>query len=61
MDIFRTDDFIIRRFKLFMKSQPNGKMMRPASTWAVSLMRYGTGTIKWNMEEVQSIGRLEKS
>ena len=46
-----------------MKSQLNGKnMIKAANTWAVSLMRYATGTIKWNVEEVQEIDRsLEKA
>ena len=39
-----------------MKSQLNGKnKIKAANTWAVSLMRYGAGTIKWNMEELQDI------
>ena len=28
-----------------------------ANTWAVSFMRYGAGTIKWNKEELQEIDR----
>ena len=40
-----------------MKSQLNGKnKIRAANTWAVSLMRYGAGTVKWNIkEELQEI------
>ena len=38
-DIFRTE--YLRRFKLVMKSQLNGKnKIKAANTWAVSLMRY---------------------
>ena len=34
---------ILRRFKLVMKSQLNGKNeIKAANTWAVSLMRYGS-------------------
>ena len=45
--ILRTE--YLRRFKLVMKSQLNGKnKIKAANTWAVSLMRYGAGTIKWN-------------
>ena len=43
-DIFRAE--YLRRFKLVMKSQLNGKnKIRAANTWAVSLMRYGAGTV----------------
>ena len=46
-DIFRTE--YLRRLKLVMKSQLNGKNeIKAANTWAVSLTRYGAGTIKWN-------------
>ena len=54
-EIFRTE---------YMKSQLNGKnKIKAANTWAVSLMRYGAGTIKWNKEELQDIDKknLEKS
>ena len=55
-DIFRTE--YLRRFKLVMKSQLNGKnKIKAANTWAESLMRYGAGTIKWNKEELQGIDR----
>ena len=38
-DIFRTE--YLRRFKLVMKSQLNGKnKIKAANTWVVSLMRY---------------------
>ena len=46
-DIFRAE--YLRRFKLVMKSQLNGKnKIRAANAWAVSLMRYGAETVKWN-------------
>ena len=49
---------MIRRFKLVMKSQLNGKnKIKAANTWAESLMRYGAGTIKWNKEELQGVDR----
>ena len=51
-DIFRTE--YLRRFKLVMKSHLNGKnKIKAANTWAVSLMGYGAGTIKWNKGELQ--------
>ena len=44
-----------------MKSQLNGKnKIRAANTWAVSLMRYGAGTVKWNKEELQEIDRKSR-
>ena len=57
---------MIRRFKLVVKSQLNGTNKikaanSKANTWAVSLMRYGAGTIKWNKEELQGIDRKSKS
>ena len=58
-DVFRAEYF--RRFKLVMKSQLNGKnKIRAANTWAVSLMRYGAGTVKWNKEELQEIDRKSR-
>ena len=44
-----------------MKSQLSGKnKVKAANTWAVSLMRYGAGTIKWNKEELQKIDRKSR-
>ena len=55
-DIFRTE--YLRRFKLVMKSQLNGKnKIKAANNWAVSLTRYRARTIKWNKEELQEIDR----
>ena len=57
--IFQTE--YLRRFKLAMKPHLNGKnKIKAANTWAVSLMRYGAGTIKWNKEELQEIDRKSK-
>ena len=58
-EIFRTE--YLRRFKLVMKSQLNGKnKIKAVNTWAVSLMRYGAGTINWNKEELQEIDRKSR-
>ena len=39
-----------------MKSQLNGKnKIKAANTWAVSIMRYGAGTMKWNKMELKEI------
>ena len=41
-----------------MKSQLNGKnKIKAANIWAVSLLRYGAGTIKWNKEKLQEIDK----
>lgn len=34
--------------------------IKAANTWAVSLMRYGARTIKWNKEELQEIDRKSR-
>ena len=34
--------------------------IKAANTWAVSLMRYGAGTIKWNKGELQEIDRKSR-
>ena len=58
-DIFRTE--YLRSFKLVMKSHLNGKnKIKAANTWAVSLIRYGAGTIKWNKKELREIDRKSK-
>ena len=35
-------------------------LLSAANTWAVSLMKYGAGTIKWNKEELQDIDRKSR-
>ena len=58
-DIFRTE--YLRCFKLVIKSHLNGKnKIKASNTWAVSLIRYGAGTIKWNKEELQEINRKSR-
>ena len=60
-DIFRDVRSYLRRFKLVMKSQFNGKnKIRAANTWVVSLLRYGAGKIKWNKEELRKIDRKSR-
>ena len=55
-DIFRAE--YLRRSKLVIKSQLNGKnKISATNTWAVSLVRYRAGIIKTNREELQEIGR----
>ena len=46
----------LRRAKLVMRSKLHGRnKIKATNTWAVSLMRYGAGIIKWNNEELQAI------
>ena len=41
-----------------MKSRLNGRNKIIAiNTWAVSLMRYGAGIVKWTKSELDKIGR----
>ena len=44
-----------------MKSQLSGKnKIKVANTWAVSLMRYGAETFKWNKDELQERDRKSR-
>ena len=48
----------LRRTKLIMKSRLNGRNKIIAiNTWAVSLMRYGAGIVKWTKSEPDEIDR----
>ena len=48
----------LRRAKLVMRSKLHGRnKIKATNTWAVSLMRYGAGIIKWSKEELQAINR----
>ena len=41
-----------------MKSKLNGRnKILAANTWAVSLMRYGAGILRWTKNELQEIDR----
>ena len=58
-DIFRTEN--LGWFKLVMKSHLNGmNKIKAAKTWAVSLKRYESRTIKWNKGEFQEIDRKSR-
>ena len=55
-ELFRKE--YLRRVKLITKSKLNGRnKIMAASTWAVSLIRYGAGILKWNKNELQEIDR----
>ena len=47
-----------RRLKLVLKSKLNGKnKINAINTWAVSVLRYGAGIIRWTKEELKSLDR----
>ena len=48
----------LRRTKAIMKSRLHGRnKIMAMNTWAVSLMRYGAGIIKWNVAELDEMDR----
>ena len=55
-DKFRNEYF--RRAKLILKSKTNGRnKIMALNTWAVSILRYGAGILKWNKNELQKMDR----
>ena len=52
----------LRRTKLIMKSRPNGRnKIKAINTWAVSLMRYGAGIVKWTKSKLDEIDRKTRN
>ena len=50
-----------RRLRLVLKSKLNGRnKIMAINTWAVSVMRYGGGILKWNVAELQKIDRTTR-
>ena len=48
----------LRRLRLIVRSKLNGKnKIMAVNTWAVSAMRYGTGILKWDIDELKSLDR----
>ena len=48
----------IRRLRMILRSKLNGRnKIMAANTWAVSLIRYGAGILKWNTDELKSFDR----
>ena len=46
------------RFRLILRSKLNGRnKIIAVNTWAVSVMRYRAGILKWNTDELKSIDR----
>ena len=55
-DKFRNEYF--RRPKLILKSKLNGRnKIMARNTWAVSILRYGAGILKWNKNKLQEMDR----
>ena len=59
-ELFRKE--YLQRFNLIMKLELNGRNnLLAANTWAVSLMRYGAGILRWTkMSFKRSIEKQEK-
>ena len=50
-----------RRLKLVLKSKLNGKnKINAINTWAVSVLRYGAGFIRWTKEERKALDRMTR-
>ena len=48
----------MRRLKLVMQSKLNGgNKIKAVNTWAVALLRYGGGVIRWTKDELQNMDR----
>ena len=48
----------LRRLRLILRSELNGRnKIMAVNTWAVSVMRYGAGILKWNTDELKSLDR----
>ncbi|XP_063595812.1 uncharacterized protein LOC134772704 [Penaeus indicus] len=50
-----------RRLKLVLKSKLNGKnKILAINTWAVSVLRYGAGILKWTVDELKNMDRKSR-
>ena len=59
-DILR--DEYVRRLKLVMSSKLNGRnKIKAVNTWAVALLRYSRGVIKWQKNELQNMDRMTRN
>ena len=48
----------LRWLRLILRSELNGRnKIMAVNTWAVSVMRYGAGILKWNTDELKSLDR----
>ena len=59
-DILR--DEYVRRLKLVMRSKLNGRnKIKAVNTWAVALLRYSGGVIRWQKNELQNMDRMTRN
>ena len=50
------------RLRLILRSKLNGRnKIMAVNTWAVYVTRYGAGILKWNTDELKSLGRRTKN
>ena len=48
----------LRRLRLILRSKVNGQnKFQVIDRWAVAVLRYGAGIVKWSNEELQSLDR----
>ena len=48
----------LRRTRLILKSKLNGRnIIRAINTWAIPVLRYGAGLLKWTKEELECLDR----
>ena len=59
-DILR--DEYVRRLTLVMRSILNGgNKIKAVNTWAVALLRYSRGVIRWQKNELQNMDRMTRN
>ena len=47
----------VRRVKKLIRSKLNGNMVRVINSWAVSLLRYSGGVVRWTKVELMNLDR----
>ena len=52
----------LRMLRLILRSKLTGRnKVMAVNTWAVSVMRYGAGILKWNKDELKSLDRRTRT
>ena len=55
-------DEYVRRLKLVIRSKLNGRnKIKAVNTWAVALLRYIRGVIRWQKNELQNMDRMTRN
>ena len=50
-----------RRVRIILESKLNNKnKMKAINTWAVEILRHGTGVLKWNVDEIRELVRKSR-